>query len=108
MESYLHAKMEAVHQAGGKGRWTFGSGMPAEQIITKAHEHQVSLVVMTTQGRGGLGHWRLGRVTEEIIRSGRLSVLVVPSSAPSARVAPGVLEVIDSSHLSFQQQEVQP
>lgn len=84
VESYLQSKVEALHQAGIKARWTLGSGMPAAKIIEEAHTHQVSLVVMTTQGRGGLVRWRLGRVAEEVIHSGRLPVMVVPSSTPGA------------------------
>jgi nucleotide-binding universal stress UspA family protein len=84
VEGYLLSKMEVAQQAGVRARWTLGSGMPAAKIIEEAHTHQVSLIVMTTQGRGGLVRWRLGSVAEEVIHSGRLPVMVVPSSTPGA------------------------
>jgi nucleotide-binding universal stress UspA family protein len=81
MECYLMSKAEAAEQAGVRGRWTLGSGMPAAKIIEEAHTHQASLIVMTTQGRGGPVCWRLGRVAEKVIHCGRLPVMVVPPSA---------------------------
>lgn len=96
--------MEAVHQAGGKGRWSFGSGMPARADHHGGTEASGEPGRDDNSGTWRPGRWRLGRIAEEVIRSGRLPVLVAPSSAPSVRVAHDVLEVADS----FQQQEVQP
>ena len=76
VERYLMRKADEVKRAGVNGRWALGYGMPASQIISDAREHQVGLIVMTTQGRGGLGRWRLGRVAEEVIHQGRMPVLL--------------------------------
>jgi nucleotide-binding universal stress UspA family protein len=79
IERYLQRHAEAAQQAGITIRWGIGFGLPGAKIIMDAHTHQVQVIVMTTQGRGGLVRWRLGRVAEEVIQQGQLPVLLVPS-----------------------------
>ena len=81
VEHYLQRHAEAAQQTGVTVRWSIGFGLPGDKIIAEAHTHQVQLIVMTTQGRGGLVPWRLGKVAEEVIHHGRLPVLLVPPSA---------------------------
>lgn len=80
IERYLMRQVETVQHAGVKAHWAFGYGMPGAKIIDTARNHQVSMLVMTTQGRGGLVRWRLGSVTEEVLHYGSLPVLLVPTS----------------------------
>jgi nucleotide-binding universal stress UspA family protein len=91
-ERYLMRQAETVQHAGVKVDWGFGYGMPGAKIIDAAHSRQVSLVVMTTQGRGGLVRGRLGRVTEEILHHGGLPVLLVPSSEAELQLSPEAQE----------------
>lgn len=84
MERYLSEQSDALQQAGIKVLWTFGAGLPEATILATASSHQASLIVMTTQGRGGLGRWRLGSVAEAVLHAGRLPVLLVPSHEPVA------------------------
>jgi nucleotide-binding universal stress UspA family protein len=79
IERYLMRQAEVIQHAGVKAHWAFGYGMPGAKIIDTAHSHHVSLIVMTTQGRGGLVRWRLGSVTEEVLHYGSLPVLLAPS-----------------------------
>jgi len=88
IERYLMRQAERAKRAGVNAHWTFGYGMPGAKIIETAHTHQVSLMVMTTQGRGGLVRWRLGSVTEEVLHSGRLPVLLVPSAQAESQPSP--------------------
>lgn len=90
IERYLMRQAERIKRAGVNAHWTFGYGMPGAKIIETAHTQQVSLMVMTTQGRGGLVRWRLGSVTEEALHSGRLPVLLVPSVQAEAQPSPEV------------------
>jgi nucleotide-binding universal stress UspA family protein len=83
MERYLTRKAEEVKQAGVQARWSLGYGMPGPKIIAEAQEHQVNLIVMTTQGREGLTRWRLGQVAEQVLRQGRLPILLAPMQAAS-------------------------
>jgi nucleotide-binding universal stress UspA family protein len=78
VDRYLMRQAEAVHQTGVKAHRSYGYGMPGAKIIDTARGQGVSLIVMTTQGRGGLVRWRLGSVAEEVLHYGRLPVLLVP------------------------------
>lgn len=88
MEHYLKGKVETAQQAGIKAQWAFGYGMAGAKIVATAHSEQVSLIVMTTRGRGGLVRWRLGSVAEEVIHDGHLPVLLVPSAETEGRPSP--------------------
>ena len=65
-EHDLHAKSDALE------------GSPASQIVEYAAAQPNSLIAMCTQGRTGLGRWVLGSVTDTVIRTGNIPVLVVP------------------------------
>ncbi len=90
IERYLMRQAEVVQHAGVKVHWSFGYGMPGAKIIDTAHSHHISLIVMTTQGRGGLVRWRLGSVTEEVLHYGSLPVLLAPSYEAEPQQSPEV------------------
>jgi nucleotide-binding universal stress UspA family protein len=48
-------------------------------IADAAEELGADLIVMTTHGRGGLGRWLFGSVTEQVIRSARVPLMMAPS-----------------------------
>lgn len=52
-------------------------GKPAEEIIRVAAEEGVSLIVMGTQGRTGVGRLLMGSVAEEVLRRAPCPVLTV-------------------------------
>lgn len=52
-------------------------GRPSTEIIKYAGEHGVDLIVMGTQGRGGLGRAFLGSVADNVIRQAECPVMVV-------------------------------
>jgi nucleotide-binding universal stress UspA family protein len=84
IERYLTRRAGIIQHAGIKAHWTFGYGLPGAKIIDTAHSHTVNLIVMTTQGRGGVMRGRLGRVAEEVLHSGLLPVALVPSAGVEA------------------------
>ena len=55
-------------------------GGAAENIVNYTKEHGIDLVVMSTHGYGGLKRLFLGSVTDRVIRSCEVPVLVVPCS----------------------------
>lgn len=52
-------------------------GPPAEAIVTRATELGVSLLLMTTRGRGGLGRLVFGSVADSVLRHAPCPVLLV-------------------------------
>jgi nucleotide-binding universal stress UspA family protein len=79
-------------------------GLPVETLARYTRELGADLVVMTTHGRGGLRRAWLGSVTDQLIRSAEVPVLVVrPGEAGAARPVwePGeVLVPLDGSPLA--------
>ena len=55
------------------------AGDPAQNIIDYVKEHSINLVVMSTHGNGEIRRLLLGSVTDRVIRSSEVPVLVVPS-----------------------------
>ncbi len=52
-------------------------GPPAEAIVQRAHELQVSLILMTTHGRSGLRRVVFGSVADAVLRHAPCPVLIV-------------------------------
>ena len=50
----------------------------ADGILTAAKDCSADLIVMASHGRSGMSRWMLGSVTEKIVRSSAVPVLVVP------------------------------
>jgi len=52
-------------------------GSPSREIVRYASENGIDLVVMGTQGRGGIDRLLLGSVAERVVRSAPMPVLTV-------------------------------
>lgn len=61
-------------------------GSPAVEICNAANE-DVDLIVISTHGRTGLGHFLIGSVAEHVVRYAHCPVLVIPSRPKSAKIA---------------------
>ena len=55
-------------------------GAPEEKIVEYSREHGIDLVVIGSHGYGGVKRLLLGSVTDRVIRSCEVPVLVVPCS----------------------------
>ena len=77
---YLEQKGSQLSDAGIKIETEFAvmSGDPAQNISDYVKEHSISLVVMSTHGHGGIRRLLVGSVTDRVIRSCEVPVLVVP------------------------------
>jgi nucleotide-binding universal stress UspA family protein len=56
---------------------TILNGIPFEEIIRKAEEEKVSLIVMGTHGRSGIDHLLFGSTAERVVRKASCPVLTV-------------------------------
>jgi nucleotide-binding universal stress UspA family protein len=52
-------------------------GQPAGEIMDYAQANSIDLIAMSTHGRSGIGRWVYGSVTEKILHSGEVPILVV-------------------------------
>ena len=53
------------------------AGIPYEEILKKASEGQVSLIVLGTQGRKGIDHFLFGSTAERVVRNALCPVMTV-------------------------------
>ncbi len=53
------------------------SGIPYEEILKKADEEKVSLIVLGTQGRSGIDHLLFGSTAERVVRKAACPVMTV-------------------------------
>ncbi|MCS7255077.1 MAG: universal stress protein [Thermomicrobium sp.] len=56
------------------------SGDPKRQLVTVVERERPDLVVLTTHGHGGVQRWLIGSVTERLLTTTRVPLLVVPAS----------------------------
>jgi nucleotide-binding universal stress UspA family protein len=56
----------------------------AAEIVDRAAAGDISMIVMTSHGRSGIGRWLLGSVAEKVARSATVPVLIVPCSGRGA------------------------
>ncbi len=56
-------------------------GHPPEEILRYADNHDISLILMATHGRSGIGRWVMGSVADRVLRASSAPVLLVRASA---------------------------
>ncbi len=84
-EQYLDRLAAELRDRGVRVRTVVRRGDPVTEIAAAARELEVDLVAMTTHGRSGLGRLLFGSVTEAVLRSTDLPVLMMRQ--PAAQVA---------------------
>lgn len=95
--AYLETVAERLAASGLKVCRIVVDGPPAEAVLSVAAGEKASLIAMTTHGRTGLPRWVFGSVTEKVLRSSRVPVLVVRSFMPSAETLPARLPPVPIS-----------
>lgn len=58
-------------------------GDPASEILHHADEHETDLIVMSSHGRSGPSRWVLGSVTEKVLRSAKVPMIVSRRPPPA-------------------------
>lgn len=82
IEAYLKSHAAAIEGV-PVSYTTLGGSSAAESLIDYAARDDVRMIVMATHGRTGVDKWRLGSVTERVVRHSTAPVLVVPTRNPS-------------------------
>jgi nucleotide-binding universal stress UspA family protein len=75
---YLEEFVEAATRDGLKSRSLVAVGAPAARLLEEVKALPRPLIVMSTRGASGIKRWALGSVTDKVVRSSGLPVLVVP------------------------------
>lgn len=81
------AAQELVSRGRGDGvrvNFLIWEGDPGESIVDAARSEQVDLVVVGSHGRGGVGRFFIGSVSDYVVRNAPCPVLVVRSRASAA------------------------
>ena|SRR5215471_4704376 len=78
-QSRLEALIEGRTKMGLEIEAMLRKGLPWEQINVAAEESSADLIVMGTRGRRGLGRILAGSITESVIQTSHIPVLVVRS-----------------------------
>ena len=82
--AYLESIAQALTERGVEVTTSVVLGQPADEILVAADEPGVSMVVMATQGYGGVGRWLVGSVADKVMRiAGRPVLLVRPPETPA-------------------------
>jgi nucleotide-binding universal stress UspA family protein len=75
---YLDKFVKQAQSKGLKARAHAAIGSAASTIIEEAESLEGTLVVMSTHGAGGFKRWVIGSVTDKVMRSAGVPVLVLP------------------------------
>jgi nucleotide-binding universal stress UspA family protein len=64
-------------------------GDPAQQILEACRELEAGLIAMTTHSRTGIVRWRMGGVTDKLLRAARVPLLILRPATLKGEAAPG-------------------
>lgn len=82
-ETYLQSIQAQLEAAGVAVESEVVDGQAAEQIISFAHDHDVSLILMSSHGQSGLSGWNVSSVVQKVLLRARTSIMVVRAYAPT-------------------------
>jgi nucleotide-binding universal stress UspA family protein len=87
-EEQLRSMAKAIERKGVETQSLIVKGDPAGQILKAVGAHEIDMIAMATHGRRGLARVTLGSVTEKVLRSAPVPILVTRSLAPAKEKKP--------------------
>lgn len=78
--NYLNKTGEGLRSKGATVKTKVGVGNAAEEILEVSDEANVSLIAMSTHGRGGISRWAFGSVADKVLHGAKVPVLLVRAS----------------------------
>jgi len=76
---YLEKIAAPIRERGIEVRTLVKVGSSAEEIIKTAHDSGANLIAMSTHGFSGIKRWALGSVTDEVLKTSDIPILVIRS-----------------------------
>ena len=89
-KAYLEEATARLRQVGVQTDNELLEGQAAQRIIDCAHEHHVSLIILSSHGRSGLSGWNVSSAVQKIILHAPMPVLIVRAFHPQTRELTGV------------------
>jgi nucleotide-binding universal stress UspA family protein len=83
IEQYLRSTAQEIEGTDVDFRVIPGETAAGALVDFVADQDDVRMIVMATHGRTGMERWRLGNVTEKVVRHATVPVLVVPTRTSS-------------------------
>ncbi|MEK7281266.1 MAG: universal stress protein, partial [Chloroflexota bacterium] len=83
-EDYLSNLAKRLRRKKVASRYQILLGAPANEIARTASEQGVDLIAISTHGRSGIARWALGSVTERIVATVDIPVLIVRAQTTPA------------------------
>lgn len=99
----LNAALDKVRAKGVAAESRFVYGSAARCILNETMLNRPDMVVMSTHGRGGIGRWVYGSVTDRVLHDADVPVLIIPPAATTDWTRTGdscVLVALDGSLLA--------
>lgn len=81
IEAYLKSRAAEIEDVDVSYDMLHGDGA-AEALVDMSRDEDIRMIVMATHGRSGLERWRMGSVTDRVVRHSAAPVLVVPTRSP--------------------------
>jgi len=76
-KEYLDKAGECLKKKGVTVKTRVATGRAADEIVAAANRVKADLIAMSTHGRSGLGRLTFGSITDKVLRSSNVPVLVV-------------------------------
>ncbi len=83
-KDYLDKAGEGLRSKGITVKTKVATGKAAEEIVKAADELKADLVAMSTHGRSGISRLTFGSITDKVLRTGNVPVLVVRAPKDTA------------------------
>jgi len=78
MRKYLEATASALRRDGLSVKIKVAGSIPAHAIVSTAEEEKISLIMLTSQGRGGYNPLLVGSVADYVVQNTHLPVFMIP------------------------------
>ena len=74
---YLCKIAKQLDERGFRNQINVLSGKPAEEIVRFVDEQGADLIIMASQGKGGLNRWNISNIADKVIKTAKVPVMLV-------------------------------
>ena len=104
LTEYIERRAERIQSLGITTRSVCIEGEPAASIIDFAGKNDVSLIVISSHGRTGIGHWPLGSIANKVVQKSHIPVFLIRSvhlaTAAADKKLQKILVTLDGSRFA--------